>query len=57
MPLEIKELIVKINVQNDQASSTNSEENIPSNGVQNQEALIQLCVEKVLEILQEKAER
>lgn len=56
MPLEIKELHIKVNVQSGQQPATSTSSS-SSNGGQNQEALLQLCVEKVLEILEEKAER
>ncbi|MEO1259489.1 MAG: DUF5908 family protein [Bacteroidota bacterium] len=55
MPLEVRELIIKAQVGNDTNSRgplTNA-----SPGHSGQEAMIKQCVEKVLEILKEKAER
>ncbi|HNE27640.1 MAG TPA: DUF5908 family protein [Saprospiraceae bacterium] len=60
MPLEIRELIVKATVDSSgSASGASTDAGNGSNGNEqaSQEQLINLCVEKVLEILKEKAER
>lgn len=54
MPLEIKELYVKVSV-NDGNPQDNS--NSTGQGQENKEAIIQMCVERVLEILKRKSER
>lgn len=56
MPLEIRELVIKTSLSgsNAQAESLGSAEN---GGVSGQDALIAACVEQVLAILKEKAER
>ncbi len=59
MPLEIRELIIKATVDDSIASESNAGGGIDGNeSTQNQqETLVNLCVEKVLEILKEKSER
>lgn len=59
MPLEIRELIVKATVDNSGGPSTAAPTTAAGNGdVQTQqEQIVNLCVEKVLEILKEKSER
>lgn len=55
MPVEIKELVIKAVV-----SESNGSENTNSSGdaeTGSQETLVQLCVDRVLEILREKNER
>lgn len=52
MPIEIKELIIKVNVA-DQPQSSNSE----SNRQEDKNVIIAACVEQVLEILSKKQER
>lgn len=54
MPLELKELRVKITVAESQESSTNLTSTEPDG---EQEAMVQLIVQRVLEILAEKEER
>lgn len=57
MPLEIRELVIKTSIQNSgeaQSANSGSEE---SGGTGDQEAIIAACVEQVLAILKEKAER
>lgn len=57
MPLEIRELVIKTSIQNGgdaQSANSGSEE---SGGTGDQEAIIAACVEQVLAILKEKAER
>lgn len=53
MPLEIKELHIKATI-TEQPSAGSSQ---PSSAVSGQEDIIKACVEKVMEILKEKAER
>jgi len=59
MPLEIRELIIKATVDNNgsgQGGAANG--NQSGNSEQNQvETVVNLCVEKVLEILKEKSGR
>jgi len=59
MPLEIRELIIKATIETDsgKSTSTNAAQSSGTNGTDPQEMLINLCVEKVLEILKEKQER
>ncbi len=55
MPLEIRELVIKATV-----DGQDGEQGAPQGGGADEEAkeqLVNLCVEKVLEILKEKAER
>lgn len=52
MPIEIKELHIKINVDNSNASS-----NQEVNRANRDEQLVALCVEKVMEILAKQKER
>lgn len=52
MPIEVKELIIKATVQ-DAAAQTGA----GAAPREDREAIIQACVEKVLEILREKKER
>lgn len=59
MPLEIRELIIKATVDDNIATESNSGDGSQSNESMHnqQEVLVNLCVEKVLEILKEKSER
>ncbi len=52
MPIEIKELHIKINVSEDRARSQTARDNLTDN-----EKLIEACVEQVMEILAKKEER
>lgn len=54
MPLEIKELHIKISVENEPSSNSGGGGNASG---EPDEATVQACVEKVLEILKEKSER
>jgi hypothetical protein len=59
MPIEIRELVIKATVgsgENAENSGDNASNTEGGNGAAS-EALINICVEKVLEILKEKAER
>lgn len=57
MPLEIRELVIKTSIQNGgEAQATNSSSG-ESGGTGDQDAIIAACVEQVLAILKEKAER
>ncbi len=59
MPLEIRELIIKATVDDNIATESNSGDGSQSTEPlhNQQENLVNLCVEKVLEILKEKSER
>ena len=59
MPLEIRELIIKATVDNNGSGQSGPANGAQSgNGEQNQvETVVNLCVEKVLEILKEKSGR
>lgn len=59
MPLEIRELIIKATVDNNGSGQGAAPKSAPSgNSEQNQvETVVNLCVEKVLEILKEKSGR
>lgn len=58
MPIEIRELVIKATLE-DQASAKGSGGNNRSapNNTNSQQMLVNICVEKVLEILREKRER
>lgn len=56
MPIEIRELVIKATLgQEDQAQQQASSTSGNQSG--NQEAIVKLCVDQVLRILKEKAER
>ena len=55
MPIEIKELHIKATVNENLDSSATTDNS--GLGTQSNDHLIQLCVEKVLEIIKEKQER
>lgn len=58
MPIEIKELHIRVNVDNNNTSNGNNTDNAAANtGGEPDPALIQACVDKVLEIIAKKAER
>ena len=56
MPVEIRELTIKINLDNAENQGGGGAAG-DSNGADAQKALVEACVEKVLEILKEKTER
>ena len=59
MPIEIRELVIKATVGSGDSAS-NNDNNVSNTEGRNgaaPEAFINICVEKVLEILKEKAER
>jgi hypothetical protein len=57
MPIEIRELVIKATVtQNDEASSGLAASS-SSNNVSSSEEIINACVEKIMEILKDKNER
>jgi hypothetical protein len=57
MPIEIRELVIKATVtQNDEASSGLAASS-SSNNVSSAEEIINACVEKIMEILKDKNER
>ncbi len=55
MPVEIKELVIKAVVSESNGSDNTNSGGSPENA--SQETLVQLCVDRVLEILREKNER
>lgn len=55
MPIEIRELVIKATVVQD--GKTASGNHGPDNGVSATEEVVKMCVEKVLEILNERNER
>jgi hypothetical protein len=60
MPLEIRELVIKANVVNPGAGAAgqaSAADGTGANSTSPQEQLINICVEKVLEIIKEKIER
>ena len=58
MPVVIKELIIRATVNDAPASAGTTTSNTSSqNSMADREALVQDCVEQVLEILQKKKER
>ena len=60
MPVEIRELIIKVSVtspENTGAGSGNSSSGTNQSGNINKEEIVAECVEKVMEILQHKNER
>ncbi len=56
MPLEIKELHIKMSVNESKSTDSTISENSESTKV-DESGLVSVCVEKVLEILKEKLER
>ncbi len=56
MPIEIRELIIKASIDN-QESSDDIAATSTGDTDTNQEHLVSICVEKVLEILKDKQER
>lgn len=58
MPIEIRELIIKVSVTSPDASQAGGSNSSSSgNRIQNKEEIVAECVEKVMEILQHKTER
>lgn len=59
MPLEIRELVIKAIVEQEGGATTSggTSSASPDNAVSSQEETIKLCVEKVLEILNDRDER
>jgi len=62
MPIEIRELIIKVSVTSPDASQTgggnsSSGTNSGGNSLNSKEGIVAECVEKVMEILQHKTER
>ena len=57
MPIEVRELVIKAQIGSGQQNGkvTAQEQTNPSSA--NEEELVKKCVEKVMEILKEKAER
>lgn len=56
MPIEVRELVIKAVVEENTGHNTSSA-TTNNNGVTPAEEIIKTCVDKVLEILKEKAER
>jgi Family of unknown function (DUF5908) len=56
MPLEIRELVIKTSIHEGGTAQTSGSSG-ENNGAEDQAALIAACVEQVLAILKEKAER
>jgi Family of unknown function (DUF5908) len=54
MPIEIRELIIRATVGEESSSKSRTAASSPNDG---QAAIVNACVEKVLEILKEKNER
>lgn len=58
MPIEVRELVIKATIVQDAAVGKGASfGSMSSNDVSLNEAMIKICVEKVLEILKEKDER
>lgn len=59
MPLEIRELIIKATVDDNGTAEGSAADNADHNASlqSQQDTIVNLCVEKVLEILKEKSER
>lgn len=57
MPIEIRELVIKATVMNEESSGGGSGSSESSGNTSSSEELIKTCVEKVLEILKDKYER
>jgi hypothetical protein len=53
MPLEIRELVIKASI----SEGGQEQSGVPSSSGGSQEAIIAACVEQVLAVLKEKAER
>jgi hypothetical protein len=57
MPLEIRELVFKTSINDGGQAQTTNPSSGDSGGTGGQDAIIAACVEQVLAILKEKAER
>lgn len=58
MPVEIKELVIRMNGTNNQPSGTASQgSTAPAQPAPNQEAVVEACVKEVLRILEKKKVR
>ena len=55
MPIEIRELVIKATILQDEGSTTSAATN--NNSIGTNEEIIHICVDKILEILKEKNER
>lgn len=59
MPLEIKELHIKVNINPPNSNPSQGNQGTPSassESAMNQQAIIDACIEQIMEILQEKSE-
>jgi Family of unknown function (DUF5908) len=58
MPIEVRELIIKANVQSQGAGSEVTHGDVKdNNSVTSREEIVQACLERILNILKEKYER
>lgn len=57
MPLEIKELHIRVNVNQPQSEGAGSQASADANAKDDKEALVQQCIEQVMELLNNKNER
>lgn len=58
MPVEVRELVIQATIAQEDASGGMSSAGASANGSESAtEAIVKLCVEKVMEILREKNER
>ena len=58
MPIEVRELVIKATVQQSgSAGSSGASASSNNNAVSGNQEIINLCVEKILEILKERNER
>lgn len=57
MPVEIRELVIKMVVEDNANNKSSTKSGKQANGTHADERLVNICVEKVLEVLKNKMER
>lgn len=57
MPIEIRELSIKVNLNEGGGGGNNAANNAGGGGEEAKQAIVEAVIEKVLEILKEKTER
>jgi len=57
MPIEVRELVIKATIAQEDSKGTNAVASSSNNGESTREEIINICVEKILEILKDKNER
>jgi hypothetical protein len=57
MPIEVRELVIKATITQEDGSGPMAGSSSSNNTVSDKEEIISICVEKILEILKDKGER